>query len=454
MSSISSPTHEQILAGCKEILANNRRGDYTIPAEGLYPHQWLWDSCFIAIGLAEYDLERAKKEITSLLRGQWSNGMLPHMIFDSADKHSRDRNIWQSWRSPFAPDHIATSGLTQPPMLAEAIIRIGEKMKLVDRRSWYQDMYPALLAYHQWLYTERDPHNEGLILLIHPWESGLDNSPPWITQLHMHSKPLWVTLIEKTKLDRLVLLFRRDTSHVPPGQRLSNIDAILYFTIVQRLKRKNWDIERILARSHFSVHDLAFNAIFIRANHHLKTMAKTIGRELPEELQERMISTEVSLEKLWDGFHKYYFSQTFITHKLIKEPTITTLLPLYAGTISKERAEELVQLLHSKQVFNSDFPVPTVPISSSWFKEYGYWQGPSWINTNWLIVDGLRRYGYDKEADRIEELSIQMVGKSSPYEYFSPITGAPAGAKNFSWSAALIIHMIASHMKNKDSIEP
>lgn len=444
MSAATQPTRDQIIAGCIEILEKNKRGDYTIPAEGLYPHQWLWDSCFIAIGLAEYDVERAKKELLSLLRGQWSNGMLPHMIFDSSDEHARDRNIWQSWRSPYAPDGLATSGLTQPPMLAEAIVRIGEKMKTVERRAWYQDMFPALLAYHQWMYKERDPHHEGLILLIHPWESGLDNSPPWISQLHMHSKPWWVTFIEKTKLDKVVLFFRRDTSHVPPGQRMSNIDAILYFTIVQRLKRKNWDIDRILERSHFSIDDLAFNSILVRANHHLKAIAKNIGRKLPDDLLESMSKTEVAIETLWDAFHKNYFSQTFITHKLIKEPTITTLLPLYAGSVTKERAEELVQMLRSKQHFDSRYPIPSVPLNSPSFKEFGYWQGPSWINTNWLIIDGLRRYGYEKEAQDIEDKTIEMVGIHGPYEYFSPLSGKPAGARNFSWTAALTIQMLSN----------
>lgn len=262
----TQPTNDQVLEACKEILLKNQRGDYTMPVENLYPHQWLWDSCFIAIGLAEYDIPRAQKELRSLLRGQWSNGMLPNIIFAEGDNHKRDRNIWQSWRNAFSPDHVATTGITQPPMLAEAVVRIGQKLKNVERRSWYQDMYPALLAYHQWLYTERDPHNEGLVLLIHPWESGLDNSPPWIDQLHMHSKPTWVRIIEKLRLDKMVVLFRRDTKHVPPGQRVNNIDALLYFTIIQRLKRKNWDIEKILSRSHFAFQDLTFNCILIRAN--------------------------------------------------------------------------------------------------------------------------------------------------------------------------------------------
>lgn len=437
------PTNEQVLEACKEILQKNQRGDYTMPVENLYPHQWLWDSCFIAIGLAEYDVPRAQKELRSLLRGQWSNGMLPNIIFDNGDNHKRDRNIWQSWRNAYAPDHVSTTGITQPPMLAEAIVRIGIKLKNVERRSWYQDMYPALIAYHQWLYKERDPHNEGLVLLIHPWESGLDNSPPWIDQLHMHSKPTWIRIIEKLKLDKTIILFRRDTQHVPPGQRVSNIDALLYFNIIQRLKRKNWDIDKILSRSHFTFQDLTFNCILIRANQHLRDIAKTIGHELPEELKVSMAKTEEALENLWDGFYKQYYSRTFITHKLVKEPSLATLMPLYAGTIDKERAEELVKLLHSPKQFGAKYPVPSVPMNSSWYKELGYWQGPTWINTNWLIADGLERYGFNEEAEKLRDSSVELVSKRGPHEYFSSKTGEPGGANNFSWSAALTIQMLS-----------
>src|SRR5687767_6352329 len=146
----------------KNVLHNNDQGGYTGPAEHFYPHQWLWDSCFIAIGLRHIDVERAKTEILSLLRGQWHNGMLPNMIFASGNRYARDRDIWHSNINPNSPDGISTSGITQPPMLAEAIVRVGEKLKKAERRSWYKQTYPALLSYHQWIYNERDPHGEGL----------------------------------------------------------------------------------------------------------------------------------------------------------------------------------------------------------------------------------------------------------------------------------------------------
>jgi hypothetical protein len=63
------------------VLDQNRRGDWTCPSAMLYPHQWLWDSSFVAIGLARYDAARAAGELRALFRGQWANGMLPHMVF-------------------------------------------------------------------------------------------------------------------------------------------------------------------------------------------------------------------------------------------------------------------------------------------------------------------------------------------------------------------------------------
>ena len=65
-----------LLDEAKAVLQMNDQGAYTIPAHGIYPHQWLWDSCFIAIGLRHLDIDRAQSEVLSLLRGQWHNGIM------------------------------------------------------------------------------------------------------------------------------------------------------------------------------------------------------------------------------------------------------------------------------------------------------------------------------------------------------------------------------------------
>ncbi len=92
--------------------------------------------------------------------------------------------------------------------------------------------------------------------------------------------------------------------------------------------------------------------------------------------------------------------------------------------------------------WSAAFPLASVPKDSAYFQPKRYWQGPTWLNTNWLIADGLRRYGYNEEAAFIEEKSVELVQKSGCYEYFSPIDGSPSGAPNFSWTAALTIDFL------------
>lgn len=439
--SMDEASESELLDEAKKVLKLNDRKLWTVPAGDLYPHQWLWDSCFIAIGLRHMDVQRAQTEILSLLRGQWSNGMLPNIVF-SPDHDRRERELWRSYLSPYAPRGVYTSGLTQPPLLAEAVVRIGKKMKLTERRSWYAQVYPHLVRYHEWIYAERDPHDEGLALLLHPYESGLDNSPPWISELRKHSMPWWVSLIEKARLDTFANHFRRDTRHVPPGQRMSNIEALAYWAAILRLRRKAYNSEAILSRSLFAVEDLAFNCILIRANSLLKEMSETIGKPLPEGQLTNMSRSMAALEQLWDENTGQYYSRSFVSHKLIEEPTIATLLPLYAGCISHERATRLVELLNKPRAFRPNWPVPSVPLNSSHFDPVKYWQGPTWINTNWLIIDGLRRNGFDSEVEKLKRKTLSLVAKNGMNEYFNPLDGSPAGAANFSWTAALTIDLL------------
>ena len=440
-----------LLELAKAVLQKNDRGNFTVPSGELYPHQWLWDSCFIAIGLRHLDAERAKMELLSLLRGQWKNGMLPHMIFgDERQKYADDpgkRTMWRSWLNPFSPDDVATSGITQPPMLAEAVVRVGEKMAWPERRSWYRMIFPALLAYHEWLYTERDPHGEGLVLQIHPWEVGLDNTPPWMSELHDHLLPWWIRSLEKTHLDKFVGMFRRDISHVPREQRMSNVDALALYDTQRRLRRKAYDIDRVLDHSLFTIEDLTFNSILIRANDHLRDIAASLRIELSEELQARMKLSAETFEELWDPYTEQYYPRDFITHKLIKEPSIATLLPLYAGHITKERAGTLVRMLENEHIFGPAYPIPSTPLNSGWFNPQCYWQGPTWMNTNWLIIDGLRRYGFTAHAEALVESSLELVERSGFYEYFDPVSGSPLGSSDFSWTAACVLDWLSQHKR-------
>ncbi|MBI1952163.1 glycoside hydrolase [Candidatus Saccharibacteria bacterium] len=433
---------EKLLEEAKEVLRLNDRKSWTVPAANLYPHQWLWDSCFIAIGLRHLSIDRAQTELISLLRGQWSNGMMPNMIFDGHADFGLDKILWDSFLSPHAPAGVATSGITQPPMLAEAVLLVGQKLKLPERRTWFKQMLPALVKYHEWFYRERDPNNEGLITLLHPYESGLDNSPPWIAEFNARGIPWRVKLINKTHLDFLINRIRRDTRHAPQAQRMSTTEALTFFVALRRLRRNAYDSAAILKKPYLAVQDLVFNCVLVRANTCLDEIAKTAGHSLPEALAASMSKSPVALESLWDQQSGQYYSKSFSRGQFIEESTIASLLPLYAGTIPKEKAERLVGLMASRKWFKANWPVPSVPFCSAYFDPSRYWQGPTWINTNWLIIKGLENYGYNDEAGHLRQKTLELVAKNGMNEYFNPINGHPEGAPNFSWTAALTIDLL------------
>jgi glucosylglycerate hydrolase len=66
------------------VLRRNDLGGRTMASPSLYPHQWSWDSAFVAMGLAHLDTRRAWRELSSLFRAQWANGKVPHIVFNPA----------------------------------------------------------------------------------------------------------------------------------------------------------------------------------------------------------------------------------------------------------------------------------------------------------------------------------------------------------------------------------
>src|SRR5262249_36218629 len=108
--------HDELVQRARAVLERNRCGAYTCPSLRLYPHQWLWDSCFTAIGIARFDPRRAAAELRSLFNGQWADGMLPHMVFAPGSRDLGSRRVWRSWTRADAPRDVATSCITQPPV--------------------------------------------------------------------------------------------------------------------------------------------------------------------------------------------------------------------------------------------------------------------------------------------------------------------------------------------------
>jgi Glycosyl hydrolase family 63 C-terminal domain len=438
-----TPSREDLRRQAQRVLDRNRRGAWTCPSEHLYPHQWLWDSCFVAIGLARTDPARAAEELRSVFRGQWANGMLPHMIFSNEVRDPGSRRVWQSRKHPGAPRDVDTSCITQPPLPAIAAWHVLRALPDGDRRALLDELVPKLVAYHEWLYRDRDPSGGGLVTLIHPWECGLDTTPPWMDELARVPGPWWMGPVLRLRLTRFVHFVRRDTRYVPDCQRPSDDEGLRMLVLARRAKRFGFELRRLPPGRSLLIEDLAFNALLVAANRALGELAETAGVTLDPVLRSRMDGSVAAIDRLWDESTGQYCSRHVGRRELIRSPTVATFLPLVAAPLDDSRRRRLLELLADPVGFGTAFPVPSVPRDAPTFEAERYWKGPTWINMNWLIVGALERMGEHTLAATLRDRTLELVERSGCAEYFSALTGVGLGAPEFSWTAALTLDLLA-----------
>lgn len=419
------------------VLKKNDRGTHTVPSQNMYPHAWLWDSAFISIGLRHISPVRAATELNTIFDGQWKNGMIANMRLGQT---SLDRYVWSSRRSPDAHDSIHTSGVSQPPMLAEAVQKVSQRLDSDERKKFIDQSLGRLVAFHEWIYAERSPFGSGLFAAVHPWETGMENTPPWME--HMKSLDWGLDGKLLKKIGQIANGLRRDTVHTPAHQRANKDEGALFFLSAMKLRNARYN-SAFLAKTHpLHVEDIALNSIFVRNNQILSELAEEYSMPLPERLQQNMALTRYALNELWDTEDGMYYSRDAVTKKLLKIPTVASLLPVYAGTIPQNHLSSLAGHLQNAETFGLPFGAPTVPANSDYYRPKNYWSAPTWVNINWLLIDGLQRAGQEKLASRMKDKTIRMVSVGGMHEYFDAQTAEGLGAKDFSWTAALVLDLL------------
>ena len=370
--------------------------------------------------------------------------MLPHMLFAADVSDVGSRRIWQSQRNPLAPRDVETSCITQPPMTAIAAWRVAQALPPSDRGALLSELFPKLVAYHEWLYRERDPDDCGLVTLIHPWECGLDTTPPWMRALVRMPTPWWARTATRLHLAHMVRFLRRDTKYVPSVQRPTDNEGLGMLVLARLAKRHGFELRRMPRDRSVLIQDLAFNSILAAANRSLTLIAAELDEPLPPALRDQCERTTVAIEELWDEETGEYFSRDAVTGELIRLSTIATFLPLFAGAPSPARAEQLIAQLRETGGFWPRYPVPTVPTDAPEFRDEAYWKGPTWLNMNWMIVEALTEHHEADLAEQLRQRSLELVDNAGCNEYFSPLTGRGYGAPEFSWTAALVLELLAS----------
>lgn len=438
---------ERLLASARAVLQHNWMGRFTRPTEHLYPHQWNWDSGFIALGYIQQEQEKAFMELSSLMKGQWKHGMIPHIVFaeDPHDSYFPGADFWETSGAEHTPQDATVSGITQPPvhggilsLLLDRAPDSGKALAAAD------SLYDSIFRSHQYFYQYRDPHSEGLAYIRHPWESGTDNSNAWDEAIGRFD-PSAVEMPVYRRKDNIV----GKAAHRP-----TDLDYDYYIYLVDLFRKARYKEEIVDARSPFKIQDPLFNSILSWSNAGMITVAEKLGKPTAQWKEWLELTNHGLRNKLWDQSRGAFNSFDLVTQEVIKLETNSGMIPLISGCLSQEEAESVHQrILSPKFSGSTEEPAwlcPTLALDHPQLNIEKYWRGPVWINTNWLLYLGCRKYGFSETASRIRTDSLTLLETFGFQEYFLPWKTLPEGiephlgAGKFSWSAALCIHWLTS----------
>ena len=410
------------------VLDSNWLGHATRPGPHLYPHQWSWDSAFVAIGLAHIDPDRARIELSSLFRAQWRNGLLPQIVFnpEATTDYFPGADVWDTDRNPASPFEPRTSGIVQPPVHALAVLELHRRAPDAE---WLRGLLPGLRAWHDYLYRERD--HDRLVHIRHPWESGMDDSPAWDPALARIKLPR----------DSQPNYRRVDLTRVTEHERPTRADYDYYVHLVEVFKSADYDESKLRETCPFWVADPLFNAVLIASERALGELSAAAGDRDAAPPPERAQATAWAMEeRLWSEAAGCFVAWDARAHEQLPARVAGGLAPLIAGVGDTDR---LVEELEAPSFWPVDgwHPVPTADALSPAFERRRYWRGPVWANLNWLIWRGLREAGRDDRAGALRERTLQLIDAAGLREYFDPTTGSGLGSEAFSWTAALAIDM-------------
>ncbi|HEX6782976.1 MAG TPA: hypothetical protein VF125_13250 [Solirubrobacterales bacterium] len=352
------------------------RFSYTEPSPGRYPWQWYWDSCFAAIVWRRFEPARARAELESLLAAQRDDGFVGHTIF------WRSHVSWLRLLFYNVTDRRAEQTETiQPPLLAWAWrIAVGDPAG-----------EPRIARHMEWLARSRDLEGDGLLWIVQPDESGLDASPKF--------EEVW-------------------------GRRANG--RIGFPLLVHRNRRLGWDARRIRDAGGPVLCEPLVNTLW-------SLSLQATG--LPS-------ATPALVDRLWDERRGLFLDEAQPGGLRPQTLTWASLAPLALPDLPEEIGRRLIEEhLLSEAEFLTPVAPPSVAIGERGYEPGGghgpirrYWRGPTWVNSAWMVWLGLRRLGYEAEAERLASGVIGAATREGLREYYDPRDGKGLGAEDFAWS--------------------
>lgn len=357
---------------------------FCVPNADTYPHLWLWDSCFHAIGWAHLGDRRALRELDAVLGGQLPAGLVPHMRFGAAPP--------DTWLGPLAE----TSSLAQPPMFGHAIKVLAEQGMRPDE---------ATLARARrgldWLWHRRDEHD--LIYVVHPWEAGNDHSPRWDD---------WGA----------------------PGRTRHDYD---------RAARTAWNKQRMTDVTFDDDGAAAWSSTFVACPAGFNAYVSYNMAELADVLDDRSLADRAERisaamdQHLWDAEQRLWADLPLLGGgRSVRAPISDGVMGALV-TSDEQRARMALAQLTDPDRFGARFGPANVARSHPAYDPGMYWRGAAWPHLNYLFWLALLRWNRVPQARALARATHTAAMASGWAEYWNPETGEGLGAIPQSWAGVV-----------------
>lgn len=193
------------------------------------------------------------------------------------------------------------------------------------------------------------------------------------------------------------------------------------------------------------------NAMLVKEAESLAHMAKVLGdstgyRRWQQEAERR---TEKVRSTFWDeetGFFYYVDRKdhdfTYEAPGDLRRQEIVGFIPLWAGIASANQADQLVSTLTDTTKFWRPYGVPSLAADDAFYDPQGYWNGPVWVQWQYLIMRGLLDYGRLEVARQLTDKVLanivhQLKATHTFWEFYSPETHWGGYHQTYIWTGII-----------------
>lgn len=184
----------------------------------------------------------------------------------------------------------------------------------------------------------------------------------------------------------------------------------------------------------------------------LAKIARVIGQKDDSEMwqQHAQEMARRMIDLAWDADSGLFWASRNGSRVNVRTPF--NLFPLITGQMPADISSRLVAHLTDERQFWSRYPVPTVAMDDPKYDPNQMWRGPTWVNVNYLLIEGLQRSGYPELASDLRQRTLDLIcSRNDIYEYYHPVSGEnpPNAASMFGWSSAVFIDLAIQAAREK-----